>query len=173
MERTLWLILLALVLIPVGEAVYFHAQLPETIPTHFDGHGRADDWGSKTPYCILAAILPAIVGLVLLPYVFLASPTCIASSLFRLPNKAYWAAPERIEATARFIRRQFVWFNAATMALILVLSHTMLRSAATGRGPTGGQLLIVMGGYLAVVALWMVRFIVHFRAADTTANDNR
>ena len=173
MERAPWLILLALALIPVGEAIYVHARLPETIPTHFDGQGRADDYGSKTPYCIIAALVPTIAGLLLLPYLFLASPTCIGSPLFRLPNKDYWAAPERIEATVRFVRRQHLWFVVATMGLMLVVSHTALRSAATGRGPTGGQLLMVMGGYLAVVALGMVRFIAHFRAANITADGGR
>jgi hypothetical protein len=166
LNRRLWAIVVILGLIPVGESVYFHARLPETIPTHFDGQGCADDWGWKTPYCIVAAMVPAAIGLLLVPWLFLIRPGWIASPLCRLPNKAYWTAPERIGGAVSFLRRQHLWFVIATMVVMVVISHLMLRSAATGRGPSNRQMLIVLGGYLAVVGLWLVRLIAHFRRAD-------
>jgi membrane-bound acyltransferase YfiQ involved in biofilm formation len=90
----------------------------------------------------------------------------MASPLVNLPNKRYWTAPERVGGTVEFLRRQHLWLVVATMALVVVLSHLMLRSAATGRGPTNSQMLIVIGGYLAVVGLWAVRLIAHFRRVD-------
>lgn len=42
---------------------FTYGELPDTVPTHFDFTGEADDWGSKSTVLILLAINIAMVGL--------------------------------------------------------------------------------------------------------------
>ena len=51
-----WYVLL-LLLIPFIASIYFWDQLPDQVPTHFNIHGEADDWGPKW---VNAFLLPAI-----------------------------------------------------------------------------------------------------------------
>ncbi len=66
MARThLWLILL-LVAANCAFVAVLHTQLPERVPTHWNMHGQADDWGSKWTFTLLMPSVQAgIAGLML------------------------------------------------------------------------------------------------------------
>jgi uncharacterized membrane protein len=40
----------------LGTVIYFFPKLPETIPTHFNGSGQPDDYGSKSFFWMLPGI---------------------------------------------------------------------------------------------------------------------
>ncbi len=57
--KELWMI--ALLIIPYIYLAMIWDQLPEKVPTHFDVHGQADDWSSRT----FLVFLPAGIGLIM------------------------------------------------------------------------------------------------------------
>ena len=67
-----------LLLASVAVSVYAYDQLPEKVPVHFDGRGKANGWGPKNA----ATILPVCVML------FLAG--VYAASIHIVKDKQYW-----------------------------------------------------------------------------------
>ena len=54
------LIAIVLLAIPFGYAAYLYPSLPETIPTHFNIRGEADDWGDKSTLFLGPSIMAGV-----------------------------------------------------------------------------------------------------------------
>lgn len=64
-KRT-WIILLVICLASVAGHLFIYPSLPETIPTHWDINGNANDWGPKSTQLILAFLPLLMMGLMYL-----------------------------------------------------------------------------------------------------------
>ncbi len=98
-------ILYLLIGVFLAQIVYYYPNLPETVASHFNGLGKPDGWMTKQNFVIFESVLLLIIifEFTLLPFVIEKMP----NSLINLPNKDYWLATERREATLGVIRGYF------------------------------------------------------------------
>jgi len=146
----------------VADVTYFSRQSPERVATHFDLHGNANGWMSRTQHVQLTCIAGVVTPLVVLG-VF--SLTCrLRGWGLNIPNKTYWLAPEREQESFDFIRRQGYWFAALVVVFHAGLFHAIL--AGNSRVPPAlatAQIGWLTGGFLTALALWIVVLFRRFR----------
>ncbi len=144
LESAAWSALLIL----WGLAVYFYQRLPETVPTHFNIEGTADDWGSKTTLFFLPGLATVIItGITLLQRV---------PHIFNYP----------VRITQENASRQYLYavrmlrFVKISMALIfIIITIAIYLSAVTGSGKTAFMVIP------AVFILTLLPMIVYFTAS--------
>src|SRR5882724_8354599 len=101
----------------LGFAMYY-PQLPERVASHFDANGHPNGWQTKSMFTtffygaigiasVVGFIVPILIGL-------------LPSAAINLPNKEYWLAPERREASIQFIQDQMTWFGCALLLFLSV-----------------------------------------------------
>ena len=106
------------------------------------------------------ASLIAVLVLGLMIFVFLLIPLIFKKmppSLINLPNKDYWLAPERRQATMAFFNYHMLWFGVATLSLLLIVTRYAFLENLVPSGRFSfrhmGLLLLL---YLAFVVWWTV-----------------
>ncbi|MCH6572343.1 MAG: DUF1648 domain-containing protein, partial [Proteobacteria bacterium] len=84
-------------------AVYY-PQLPETMSVHFNKDGLANGWSSREVYfSIQIGLLVVLTGIAAIAPLWGLKP----GMKFRLPNREYWLAEERKEATMAWIENSY------------------------------------------------------------------
>lgn len=156
------ILLLALTLLGLFQAAWFHDQLPAEFGTHFDAQGVADGTGS--PIGFLFAQLAALIGMAA---VFLFTPSVmrrVPTTHWNLPNKDYWLAPARRAEFEAWFAGHLAWIGCATQLLLVAIFHLVL-SAATGasEGLPRSAMAALLGAFLVAVAVWMVSTFVALR----------
>lgn len=93
--------------------------LPTLVAAHFDAAGHANGYLRRGPYVAILLLITVVVPLlvVIIPSRALSHP----DARVNLPNRDYWLAPERREATVRFLSRQMVLF---AWLLVVFLCYT-------------------------------------------------
>ncbi len=141
--------------------VRYYPLLPERMAAHFNYEGHPNGWQPKDGFFLL---MLAVVGVTaVIPFL---SPRLIASrpnDQINLPHRSYWLAPVRREATIRFIAAQMAWFGCGV--LFVLLFGTSLAIHANLRPDyrfDNSSMIKVLGGFLFLMVIWMVRFIRHF-----------
>ena len=138
--------------------------LPERVPSHFDAAGRVDDWSSRTATLLfwVAVGLVVLAGIPLLARLVSAGDGTWVNMPQR--SKDYWFAPERrAEFRVRF-QDDLEGFSALTGVLLLSALAITTRVGATGRdGVPWWVLAGLVGGYLALTAVWTVRLLRKYR----------
>ena len=86
-------VLLFFISLGVAQALYFRAELPARVASHFDGAGRPNGWMARDGFvlfqCGLVLTLGALFGIG--GRLLKVTP----NGWINLPNKNYWLAPER------------------------------------------------------------------------------
>jgi hypothetical protein len=142
--------------------------LPARVPSHFGAGGQVDDWSSRTSMLVMWSV----VGLVVLVGIPL-----LARALSRgdgtgvnLPQatKDYWFAPERrAEFGVRFCD-DTERFTALTGVLLVTILALTTWVGATGRdGVAPWVFVVLIGGYLALTAVWVTRLLRAYRPPET------
>ncbi len=153
---------LLLVIISFLQMFYFWPLTPETMASHFDASGRANGWQPRAFFFILYCGL-----LILLFFTFQILPRQLKrfpDSLISLPNKDYWLAPERREATFGMIEKQMTLLGNATVMLIMGTMQLVFQANVDGsRRISGETMWIMLGLYIFISILWTVQFIRKFR----------
>lgn len=144
----------------VGQLVYYYPRLPETVASHFDAGGRADDSMSTQMFFTFMAVITGMTALMTLVISYAAGQT---SEGINLPNKAYWLAPERREATLEYLSRTALVFGTATLALLVVMMHLSFRANFSPERSMGNAPWVVMLAYLGFLAVWIGRVFWRFR----------
>ncbi len=121
-----WLnrIFYALVAIVVVQSIYYYPRLPETVATHFGGLGAANDWSGRNGFFGLYLVL-----VVMLVGIFKLVPRWSERRVrfgMKIPNPEYWLAPERIEQTKQFFRRQMTVIGIAHLLLAIYTVQLVL-----------------------------------------------
>jgi uncharacterized membrane protein len=112
-------LLLAVVL--AVQVLVYYPQLPDWMASHFDAAGAPNARMPKESFLLLfCGILLGTSALLALGV-----PALIASKadMVNLPNKGYWLAPERREATLQFLKAHFTWLGSAILALGIVVLY--------------------------------------------------
>ena len=138
--------------------------LPERVPSHFDAAGRVDDWSSRTG----TIVFWTLIGLVVLAGIPALTRLVTAGdgTWVNMPqaSKDHWFAPERrAEFRVRF-QDDMEGFSALTGVLLVVSLAITTWVATSGRtGAPWWVFAVLVGGYLALTAVWVVRLLAKYR----------
>jgi hypothetical protein len=160
--------LLTLLLLAAGAAFYVETTsraLPADVASHFGVTGAANGFMPRDFYVrlMLALLvgLPVLVGL--LPSVLIGRP----NARINLPNGHYWLAPERRDASLRFLRNHLVRFGLLLLAFVCAVHRQILH--ANLLVPPQLSMAVFMRGlivYLLCVAVWTVMLFARFAGSE-------
>lgn len=137
------------------------AQLPERVATHFGMAGEPNGWMTRAGHVQFTLLFGLGVPAFVLG-IFAIIGRC-GDRWLNIPNKEYWLAPERRQATFDFIARQGFWFAGLFIAFLAGIHHSIL--AANSRSPVAlpaSDVGWIAGPYLVATLVWVAIFIGRF-----------
>lgn len=145
-----WFIWCLVLLLAIAQMVWWYPQLPEVVPSHFDGRGQVDEEMAKPAfYFLIGGIqLLTMVGLPVLGHFLKGLP----DSLINMPNKEYWLAAERRDdslAVSFYMLLAISWLTGLLMIVVFQLSAQVAMKQRTGISP---EMWIAIVAYLVVVS---------------------
>jgi hypothetical protein len=145
--------------------IYTAEYLPDSVATGFDVDGRADGWMSSTFYTWFTLTfligLPALIG-----YLVNTLPRRLPHWT-NIPNREYWLATERRDASTRFLTAQGYRLGCLIVMLSMGLHYTIL--VANQQDPPilpMRTLFSMVGASFVVLFLWVIKFFQRFAKAD-------
>jgi uncharacterized membrane protein len=163
-EKSLWQRLgrcypLQIELVPLlllGLTIYLvlssYSTLPDTIPSHFNAHGVADDWGNKKTIFFFPAIAFSL-------HIFLSLLTSWISlvkdpkSLINLPDRAKAAISEaRAEELRVLIGRCLFLIKTLTVGMMTYCVYATIEVARSEARSLGMAFYIILGAILVCAA---------------------
>jgi len=164
LPRMLYVFLVLACLLMMG---YYYPQMPQRMASHFAADGSPNGWMPRDSFFLLTCLICASSALV----TFFA-PWQIASKSdvrINLPNKGYWLAPQRRDATMRYIASTMAWFGCALLFVLISGSFLALRANLTlGQRFNSDAMLLVLGGFLFFLMILIIGMIRHFQTAPKT-----
>ena len=163
MKTTYTRIIFVATLVFAGVFVYVTSQtLPDLVASHFGASGVADSFMSRSGYRIF--MLSFTVGF---PLVMAVSMTGIfrrAGTRMNLPNRDYWLADSRREATVVVLTNHATRL-AIGMTVFLCFVHKLVVDANARTPPAldNPPILAAMGVFLVCVTLWIAWLYFAFR----------
>jgi hypothetical protein len=141
-------------------------ELPERVATHYDQSGRPDGWTGRNTVLIIFAVIHGITALAFFVMGRLAPR--IPPAYLNLPNRDYWLAPERREATCARLFGGMLWLGAATLGFFGLIFHNIVRSNVEPRGDAqiGWFFWASLGLFAVFVLGWGVHFYRAFRKPE-------
>ena len=136
--------------------------LPPVVASHFSASGAANGFMPRATYTTLVVAL--VVGAPLLLALVPAAAAGRGAKNLNVPDREYWLAPERGEATSAYIRGHGRWF-AAAVALFLTYAHWLVVRANELRPPILSTAGIVSGlvVFFLALAVWVAVLFRRFR----------
>ena len=144
------------------QCLYYYPILPETVASHFDGAGRPNGWSSKQSFFSLYLILAGLMS-----FVFFVLPKLlhrIPSFLINLPHREYWLTAGRKEQALAMLDEEMGWFGIVVFVFILsTIQLAIHANLAGGSGLRADAMWLLVGGFFAFTAVWLVRLYRRFR----------
>jgi uncharacterized membrane protein len=138
-----------------------YSQLPDRVASHFDAHGNANGWQSKSAFFLvftMVGVLAAVIGFAL-PRIIAAVP----AQLINLPNKKYWLSPEHLAETQESLSNYFAWFGCAMFSIMIATFNYAIESNLhPDNRPDVSHLWYILAGFLIFVVVWSIRMITKF-----------
>lgn len=155
------MMLVITVIICVVQMIVWYPHLPDPIPSHFDAQGQVDGEMGKTPYFLLigGVELLFLIGIPLLAM----GLKFIPDELINIPNKEYWLAPERRDATIGTSLQFLQAIGWMSGWLMIGIFHLTSEVAIGLRGSINPEFYWIMGLYLAAVFGGTVWLMLKFR----------
>ncbi len=139
----------------VVQSAYYSRRLPDRVASHFGADGAVDGWSSRHE---LVGIMLSVTALMLLLFEGLAwLVPRLPAEWINLPNREYWLAPGRRDATLARIRADLLEIGALTLLWLVVLNELVLRTNLGPEPRLGAPFWISFGAYLGAVGWWAVR----------------
>ncbi|MBI4774270.1 MAG: DUF1648 domain-containing protein [Deltaproteobacteria bacterium] len=149
-----------LIFVSVLHMAYYYPQMPESLASHFDIAGKAENWTGKDVFFLTYAGVVALMALLFLGSRFIMEK--LPEALINLPNKTYWLAPERKAETYSYLSTQLTWFGCASVLFIIGCMHLAIRSNLTGENTIAPGIWLLTTAYLIFTLFWIVRFVRRF-----------
>ncbi len=127
-------------------------SLPARVATHFDWSGAPNGWA---PRPVLLSVMAGVCLMEILLFATLGGVR-LSDRRINLPNKAYWLAPERREATIDAIRlwiRAFVTVMTAFTSIVFIMA---MRANVDPAQPRLSTLVPWMTASVLVITLTML-----------------
>jgi hypothetical protein len=143
--------------VTLGVAVTIAAtadELPAQVASTFGGAGRPSGWMTRDFYALWT--LAFAVGLPWIVFAAFALAPRLWPGHVNLPNRDFWLAPARREASLAFLAAHGSAL-ACLMSLFALGIHALLvysNALSPPRLPTGA-FLTLLGGFIAALGLWM------------------
>jgi uncharacterized membrane protein len=155
-------VLVAIVMCALVQAIYYYPRLPERIASHFDASGHPDGLGTRNEFfAVEGAVVAGMIVLVL--FLEWLVPRMPASRV-SLPNKDYWLAPERRAATDLTIQRWSATFLLLSLGFLVYVMQLALLVNVTG---DNAYMFVPMwaglGAFLLLATALSVKLIRQFR----------
>ncbi len=158
-----WLrrIFLALVAAAIAQIIYYYPHMPEVVASHFDGLGAPNDWSSRNGFFgIYAAILLMLIGI----FIFVPGWSEKRASFgMKIPHRDYWLAPERIEKTKLFFRRQMMIMGIVHLTLAIYAIQLAILANFDQQPRLHASIGWALGLYFVFLIGWLIHFYLHFR----------
>jgi uncharacterized membrane protein len=159
LARPLFILLLVVAAVLISATV---GQLPAQIASHFGASGAPNGWMDRNGYRLF--MLAFAVGI---PLLVVLSMTLLPGRMLNginIPNRDYWLAPDRREATLRYIATHAYWLGSLLVIFIAAI-HLLLIEANRTQPPhlPGALFGTILATFLAAMGVWMVTIIMHFR----------
>ena len=151
-------IFFALVALALVQTVYFYPQTPALVASHFDGAGQADGWSSRGGFFGLYLLMVA-----LLVAVFFYAPRWSQRRGLKVPDAEYWLAPERIEQTRAWFRRQMLVSGIVHLLLAIGVFQLAIDANLNGPRRISSGVFMLLGAYFVFLAGWLIHFFLHWR----------
>lgn len=157
------------IVVCIFQIVMWYGDLPEMVPSHFDANGDVDGQMSRNAFCAMMGLLNLglLIGLPLTGYLAKHLP----DSLVNIPNKEYWLAPERRDASLS-VMTDFVsaiaWMTGWLFIGIFQLSAWVGIKARESISP---DFYVLMGLYSAGVIVVVVIMSLKFRKPTEDLSD--
>jgi uncharacterized membrane protein len=161
MNRFPWIVFALALLFAIIFFATTASSLPPMVASHFDGAGfptASMTRGFYTKFVFAMGVGFPIALVTLLSVVY------AKASDMKLPNRAYWLAPERIARTRALLVAHAVWFGCLMIAMVCYMHWLVL--AAHRSVPPHLSNQMVMGGllvFLAVAIGWGIALLRAFR----------
>lgn len=162
-ERTLGFIVTAVMLILCGAQILYYAPLlPDTVASHFALDGTPNGWDDKESFLIFYAGFVVFLALMFVAMALFLPR--IPSALINMPDKAYWLAPERKEATLSYLSGRLLAMGNVTVLFIIVLFQFTIQANLQGEDAgLGAETLVLTGLYFAYMLVWVIRLFTSLR----------
>jgi uncharacterized membrane protein len=145
---------------------YYFPQMPQRMASHFAADGHVNGWQSREAFFVLMIVVSSASAVVC----FLAPRQIAAKANARinLPNREYWLAPERREATMRYISATMAWFGCGIL-FVLISGTFFALQANLGPDPrfNSQAMILVLGGFFAGLLGLLVRLVRHFQSVPS------
>ncbi len=154
LTRTLQLLLVNAVIIPIYLLLRVYQDLPDKVVSHYNTNMVADDTMGKLSFTITMIAMTVLLGF----GTGFGSGFLIRRypSLLNIPNKEYWLADERRETTLASINRHMLQIGIATSLLFACIIQASINSTLHGSDANNTPLWIgtgVIGIYTTAVVL--------------------
>jgi uncharacterized membrane protein len=140
---------------------FLYPQLPDPMASHFNASGVATAWMPKSGFFLLIAVVTVAssVPVFLVPM----SISKLSNDKINLPNKEYWLAPDRRDATLEYFGNQMGWFGCALLAFLFCgLYNAVAANFRPDHHFDSDSFYVVLGGFLAFIIFWLVHLLSHF-----------
>jgi hypothetical protein len=135
--------------------------LPDLVAIHFNISGEPDGWASKwinaLLFCGMFLFLNVLYGG--LPVLLKKIPV----SLINIPNREYWFAPERKDASLVIVSTFLSELAFFTNFFIAGIELILFYANRTGKPAPSIVLFTLIGAMFAFIILWIVHFIKAFK----------
>lgn len=145
-----------LVLIAVFTVIQIALQvpyLPSPLAVRFNAAGAAVAWSSAQSFATINVVIVAVIV-----SAFLILPGMLSRRRrlkWRLPNRDYWLAPERLPKTLEYLQRQFLWYGIVTLLLLMAVFQLVVdANARTPPRLNVERLGWLLASYAAFIIVW-------------------
>ena len=155
---------LFLVLVCLLMLAYYYPRMPQLMAAHFAADGRVNGWQPRESFFFLAVLINALSAVITFfaPWQIASKP----NARINLPHRDYWLAPERREATMRYIASIMAWFGCGVLLVLISGTFLALRANLTSDHRFNSEaMLVVMGAFLLSLMFLMLGLIRHFQSA--------
>ena len=150
-----------LVAVAIVQVIYYYPQMPDVVASHFDGLGAPNDWSSKKMFFgLYLAILLMLVAI----FEFVPRWSENRSRFgMKIPNREYWLAPERVEQTRAYFRRQMYIMGIVHLLLTIYAIQLAILANFSQQPRLHPSIGWALTLYFAFLLIWLIQMYLHFR----------
>lgn len=157
-------VLLCLPILAVAHIAWYYPLLPNPMASHFGPSGKADGWMSKEAFAIFYVAFMVFYSALFGSMGVLLRKT--PHELINMPNRDYWLAPERREATMRVFSHQLAVFGIAIGAFFIAVMQTIFLTNRGGSSQLGSLFFVYLIGFLLYTGIWTVQLLKQYRLPE-------